>query len=194
MAVIEIDIERLGDLYDGMAKQIPFAASRALNDTAFDARREIQNETLPEALTLRNRFTERSIAVNKAKKTSLVSEAGSLSWFVARLVTGGTTRARRGFLHNGRRYLFIPARRTPRGKVPKSRGSATPFVIESSNGTLLLVERRSARRLVTLGFLVDQTTHDAEIPWERDVERVVREQFPRRFAENMEKAIRTARR
>ena len=193
MAVIEIPIERLGDLYEGMAKQIPFAVAGALNDTAFDARREIQTDILPTNLTLRNKFTQRSIAVNKASKTNLVAEVGSLSWYVGRLVTGGNTRARRGIMHKGKRYLFIPVRRTKGGKVPRSRGGGEPFVIEAGGGTLLLVKRTSPKRLVTLGFLVDETTHDKEIPWEKDVEKVIREQFPRRFAQRMERAIKTAR-
>lgn len=193
MAVIEIPIERLGDLYEGMAKQVPFAAAGALNDTAFDARRALQTEILPENLTLRNNFTARSIAVNKAKKTNLVAEVGTLSWYVSRLVTGGTTRPRRGIPYKGKRYLFVPAKRTSRGKVSKAGGSGKSFVIETDDGTLLLVKRASKKRLVTLGFLVDETTHDKEIPWEKDVEKVIRGQFPKRFAERMEKAIATAR-
>ena len=195
MREIEIPIEKLPSLYSDMARQVPFAAAGALNDVAFDARRALQHDVLPRRLEIKNRHAINSIRVGKASKTNLVAEVGSTAWYLERLVEGGRTKARTGYTHEGKSYLLIPAKRTRSGKVSKLRFKGKPFVIEKG-GHKILVARRTSKRmpLVTIGFLVSETRHDAQVPWENEVEKVVRDAFPRRFAQRFEKAIATAKR
>ena len=195
MPEIEISIEKLPSLYSDMARQVPFAAAGALNDVAFDARRALQHDVLPKRLEIKNKHSIASIRVDKASKTNLVAEVGSTAWYLERLVEGGTTTAKTGYNHEGKSYLLIPAKRTRSGKVSKLRFKGKPFVIERG-GHKILVARKTSKRLplVTIGFLVTETRHEAKVPWENEVEKVVRDAFPRRFAQRFEKAIATSKR
>jgi hypothetical protein len=53
-------------------KQIPYAQSKALNDTAFQIRQQIVQRTYPDSFTVRNtRFINSVLRVETAKKTNL---------------------------------------------------------------------------------------------------------------------------
>jgi hypothetical protein len=65
-------------------KQLPYATSRALNDTAFMARKEII-EQLPKRFIIRNTWTQKGIRVIKSHKSQwpdVHAEIGSVDYFM----------------------------------------------------------------------------------------------------------------
>lgn len=201
--------------------QVPFATVGALNDTAFDARKAIQNKALRTALTLRNKHTERGIRVRKATKQSLEAEVGSIDWYLEDQVTGGRREANFGISINGTKYLAIPAaavKRTSTGKIPKrlrpgtllgttnisyqdssNRSSATPddpkvFLMDLDDGRLVIARRRSKSdpSVQIMWFLVERTAYRKRVNFKPTVDKVAATKFPRHFRRRMVKAARTA--
>lgn len=89
------DFRKLHDHLERFAKRaVPYAARDALNGCAFELRKEWQ-EKIRGTFTLRNKFTERSIRVEKASGLDLrtmQSRTGSVAAYMADQETGATIR------------------------------------------------------------------------------------------------------
>lgn len=200
MAIVNISMEQLPRALRNFGDQVPFAASKALNDVAFKARKHIQDELLPNSLTLRNRHTQRGIRVRKATKNTLQAEVGSIDYYSERQVVGSLETPRAGFTVDGTRYLLIPHpnRRTASGRLKRLPGNTSkPFAIKTKAGALVLVVRKNIKRrtdnLIPLGLLVTQKQYRRKVAWDREVDRVIVREWPRAFRSNMVEAARTAR-
>lgn len=200
MVTVNIALERLPRALRNYGDQIPFAASNALNNVAFGARRYIQNELLPNNLTLRNKHTQRGIRVNKSNKNTLRAEVGSIDYYSERQVVGSLERPNAGFVVDGKRYLLIPnpKRRTPSGrlrKIPKS--ASKPFAVKTDKGDLVLVVRKAIKRrtnnLIPLGILVDRKRYSTKVNWDVEVDRFITKEWDREFRLQMVRAARSAR-
>lgn len=88
------EFTRLSRLLEDIAqKSIPFAARRAMNDIAFDARAEWTTKQMPEAFTLRNKWTQRGVSVEKATGRTLAgmqSKLGSVRDYMLPAEEGST--------------------------------------------------------------------------------------------------------
>jgi len=124
--MIKIDFGNLERFQRDMGKfatrALPHAAKAGLNSVAFDARK-VALKRINRTFTTRNRFTERSVRVDKAKglrMDSMQSVMGSTADYMATQETGGTKRKR------GKQGLAIPTSfssnegntATPRRKTP----------------------------------------------------------------------------
>ena len=199
MVEISITVDQLPRVLQGFTEQIPFAASQALNDTAFAVKKQMPT-LMGDDLTLRNKFTAGgSIRFDKASKTSLAATVGSVAWYTVRNIEGGITLPERGIAYKGKKYLLVPAKgkRTKRGRLKDvgNRLGSRPFVIKAKSGALLLVARLSADRkdLFVFGKLEEQTEHEARFDWQGEVDAVIEKEFRVAFVERMVKAARTAR-
>lgn len=128
----------------GLARQIPFVASRAMNDATFEARHHIVNVTYPQAFEVRNkRFASVLFKVlKKSHKTDLetiLGQAVDRGW-LANHTTGGTKRPRGG-------SIAIPVDpskvRTTTGRVAKPK---KPSIITERNKNVFLVKNRSGEK------------------------------------------------
>lgn len=75
------------------SKAIPFAARAALNDIAFEARKEWAERQLPQAFTLRNTWTAKGLRVEKAQGRTIAnmqSRVGSLREYMLPREEGAT--------------------------------------------------------------------------------------------------------
>lgn len=93
LTVDTVKIALLSDALHAFAKKgVPFAARKALNDTAFLAREQWVSE-MGKKLTLRNTFTARSLRVEKVKAgynpDTMQSAVGSLAPYMAATEAGG---------------------------------------------------------------------------------------------------------
>ncbi len=199
MVEISITMDQLPRVVQGFTEQIPFAASQALNDTAFAVKKQMPT-MMGDDLTLRNKFTAGgSIRFDKASKTNLVATVGSVAWYTVRNIDGGTTRPERGIEHNGKKYLLVPpkGRRNKAGRLKKIRRqlASKPFVIEAKSGALLLVSRTTDKRypLFIFGKLEEQTEHEARFDWQGEVDAVIEKEFRIAFVSRMVRAARSAR-
>lgn len=106
------------------ADQIPFASAQALTTLAFNAQRALKSE-LVHSMTLRNKFSQTGIQVNRAEKSDWPDQAAEVGIeekrsYLIDHVTGGT---RQGGTH-GRAILEDESLRNSSGRVIKSKRPA----------------------------------------------------------------------
>ena len=199
MPDIRVTMDDLPRHLKGFADQVPFAVSRALNDTAFAVKKKMP-VMMGDDLTLRNNYTAgTAIRFDKSHKSNLEAFVGSIAWYALRNVEGGRTIPDKGIVYEGKKYLLVPAkgRRNKKGRLKDVSGklASKPFVIKANSGALLLVARLSSGRtdLFTFGKLELLTQHDPEFDWQREVNSTIEKEFSVSFLKNMDKAARTAR-
>lgn len=181
-------------------RQIPFATSQALNDTAFAVRKEIVERTYPDSFTVRNRrFASAMFRVGKASKRNLVATVSDVLGrdYMVDQAKGGIKRPRG-------RNIAIPSReikRTGTGKVPKAKQprnlldgkgyrttlrSGQPVIAEKTG-------RGSAKRQRVLYLLEPTARIPKRFPFYERGRKVAKDTFPRAFDRRFAQARRTAR-
>ena len=95
MITVELkgDKRMVADLAKMRAKAIPYAIKNVLNTAAFETRVIWQRE-IKSAFVNRNTFTERSVRVEQASTTKLVSKTGSVADYMDEQEEGGTVKGR----------------------------------------------------------------------------------------------------
>ena len=199
MVEIPITMDQLPRHLKAFADQVPFAASQALNDTAFAVKRAMPT-LMGDDLTLRNKYTAGgSIRFDKANKSNLVATVGSVAWYAVRNIEGGITRPERGIKHKGKKYLLVPSkgRRNRAGRLKDVTDTlvSKPFVIKAKSGALLLAARTTDKRypLFVFGKLEEQTEHEMMFDWQGEVDAVIEKEFRVAFVRRMDAAARSAR-
>jgi len=155
----------LGDM---LSKQLPFAASRALNDTAFDVRKRIVGSTWPKAFKVKNtRFAGRTFKVLvRADKYNLATVVGgefTYPWveaWVARQIAGGDKRSVKGGL------VAIPVNpeRNAGGSIPKSQKPLNlkgSFIRNTKGGNKVIVKRDRITKETTVKYVLVPKAHIA---------------------------------
>lgn len=99
--MIAIDLRKAGKLAKQLnklrSKALPFATQRMLNHVAFDARRAWIEQVGKSGMVIRNKYTERSIRVDRARGrelSSMQSAVGSTAAYMAKQEFGGQERAK----------------------------------------------------------------------------------------------------
>lgn len=175
--------------------QLRFAMSRALTSIAFDARRSVIAQ-LPEAFTIRSTWVERGMRVNKARKTSLVAEIGSVrSWMVLH-AEGGEREGKGG---DG---IAVPvgARPTPRtkttvGKWPSRMLKRPRHFVQTVKGKRGVWRRKGRKRYPIQRLWVFADSVEIKKTWrfEDQVLERVRLSWPSRARQAIDYAVKTAR-
>lgn len=183
-------------------QQLPFAISRALNDSAFGVRKRIVSRTWPRAdLEVRNRgFIRASMRVKKASKVKLRASVYDRlgRGFMPLQAEGGTKRPR----SSSKLAVPINARRTAGGRIRKRdlpsslRANPRAFLIRAKSGHQMIVERQGRARLPirVLYHLTSSAVVDKSFAFYEDAEASSLRQFPRHFERRLRDALRTARR
>ena len=193
-------------LSDIQKKQIPFAASQAINDTLFNIQRETKKQ-MPRKLDRPTRYTLGAFRVNKASKRKLKGQVylhdsrRYLEW----QIEGGTRR-------NGAKKIGVPFNATLNqyGNIPaRKRG-----LIKNKNQFIATIKgitgvwergnydrkgkfRSNGKSKATavklmVAFEVD-VQYKKRFPFYKIAEGVARNQFPRYFKRRLERALETAR-
>lgn len=181
-------------------KQIPFATSLAINDTAFAVRKRIVERTYPRSFQVRNRrFPGQVFRVKKATKRRLIGSVydrlGRAS--LALHAKGGTKRPRGG-------SLAVPSeniKRTASGKVGKARrprnviqsGKAFKGKIRKDRPAIFQRTGSKGRKLKLLYTLEPSARLRARFPFYRDAANTARRSFPNNYRRAMRRALKTAR-
>jgi len=119
MAFQVIDASKtLKYLSDVALRQLPFAASKSLNDTAFKAREFIIRD-MPNVFTLRNKWVQRGVRVKKSKKKSLLVKVFHRDQFLEKQEEGGILRGKGNRLAIPDKIRKNPRRRITRAKRPR---------------------------------------------------------------------------
>lgn len=116
------DLRKLERSLDRFAsRSLPYAVRNGLNTTAFTARKEWVDNQLPKAFTLRNKYTARSIRVDKATGRNLLTmqaRVGSVLDYMGEQEEGFTTRRK------GKHGVAIPtsaAAGQGKKRIPRTR-------------------------------------------------------------------------
>lgn len=174
MIEVTIDARKaLRDLKAFREKAVPYAIRNALNRAAFHARGEWQAEVRG-AFTLRNKYTERSIQVERAtgKDTrGMVAKVGSVADYMDEQETGATVRGRSkhkpipaptaaGLQPGGKRTRLVrPGNKLaalqvlkPVGKTPRQRNAVALAMARRKGRKVALLERpRGGKGFFLLG-------------------------------------------
>jgi hypothetical protein len=198
------------------AKQARFAASRALNDSAFAARDALVTQ-LGRSFTLRNNYTQRGFRVVRATKTKLEATIGTDREYLVDQVEGGTRRRKAipsrhlrkrptqivrrarwprqllaqgstGSKRGGKRYLLLPEK--GRGKLPS-------FLQRLTKGRRRAILQRVGRgkneRLRLLWSLPQAIRLRPRYPFVRTAQDAHLSTYPVRFEVRLHEAMASAR-
>jgi len=209
---IESNIAKLTkDVPAFFRKQIPFATSQALNDTArLSATRETRQDMKSELQKV-TRFTQSGMRYKRSNKRNLTSQVymDPLRWKYMRYSVNALTKQPAG------KVIAIPTKKgaTYRrkykgnwiGQIIKEGG----FWLELRNGTTALFQRRAlgsrgsnrgrSRRgntgtgLVMLAYGIEKADYDMQFDYMGSVERSIEKHFNTAFNKRMRRAIDTAR-
>ena len=182
------DFERMARSVEDFAKeQMPFAVSVALNAAAENTRRRLAEETWPAHVTVRNpRFMKAALSVKRSTKRDLrVTIFDRLNR--ANLVghARGNTKGSKG---GG---LAIPSgnvRRTSKGVAQRQRPRALVNSFRKSDEIYQRYGKggHKLRLMYTIKPTVKQT---ADVPFETDFRRFMREEVRREFPAAMKRAM-----
>ena len=177
-------------------KQIPFAASQALNDTAFQARTDVM-DAMAKYLDRPTPWTKRGIRVNRASKRTLRAEVLILDnrWKYLKYQTKGGTR------QPNNKAIAVPVeqRRNKYGNMTRGAVAkllAKPNVFSGQvNGVPGIYQRVGGRnpRTKLLVYWVPVVEYEARFPFQKIVQQSVKKNFKKNFDRRLAAAIRSAR-
>ena len=194
---VEIDIDgAIRGLTELEQRHVPFAAARALTQTAQQGQRRVRQH-LPQVFTLRNDWTRRGIRVRPANKRTLQAAVFSRDWYLGDHETGGTRTPRDA------RALSVPvgARGSTSQTIPRSRRPARllsrprHFIARMASGKAGIFQRVGRARLpIRLMYsFEDDVTFDDTLNMTGVVGETATNDFPVRFHEAVDQALATAR-
>jgi len=212
---VEMDIKQVSRYIANVhKKQIPFAASQALNDTAWDARRELQDQ-LPKKLQSPKKFTVDGVRVGKSSKRRLMATvyfADNRAKYMHHQVHGGI-RAK-----GGSGVVAVPTRNVKlngQGNPVKSqrpaelmkrsdvfsgvpRGHNLPAGIYmrghiSKRGKFSAATKSRATNIHAMYIYKKSTSYTSAVPMKKIASGVVRSKFKNNFDRRLAAAIRSAR-
>ena len=174
--------------------QVPFAIALALNDVAFEARREVVRK-LPEHFTVRSTHPGKGMRVQKARKRTPVAVVGSVRPYMRSQALGSTERPQ----SSGTIAVPVGARPSPeakttRGKWPgamlRKRGY---YVAPTRSGVPGVWRRRGKRKPPELMWMfVKEVKIEPRWPLGEDVSVAVRKAWPKAAEAALRRAIATA--
>lgn len=174
------------------AKQVPFAASLALNRTASGAR-DVVRGNLPKRFRLRNQWTQRGIQAKPSTKRNLfavltapgymqIQETGGLKHpQVSRLLAGPTDELQKG--------RVIRKSMRPRAVMDQGKG----FVLPTGNGKAGMFQRKR-KQIRMLYALTPEQSYEERFHFEDDIREHVSEHFSSNFRDALAQALSSARR
>lgn len=176
------------DLTERWKRQIPFATMKALNDTAFDARAEIQRD-LPQKFRLKNSWTQRHILVEKASKATLEA-AVTAPDYMRKQEEGGVVKPQGNHLATPE---HLRGKRISVSNRPRAvRNKPNVFLLKRGKGESI-VQKVGRKKLRVLFWMTADQKFKPRFGMEQTVEYVVRTRFALHFDTAFQHAIDTAR-
>jgi len=196
--VVEAEIKELENgLVSLYKRQIPYAAKEALNDTAWDVRRD-QMRRMPYFIDRPTPGTVKAFKVTKATKRKLVAvtEIVKHKWRYLKWTVLGGTRRPRGFLtlpvqHRLNKYGNIPALRRKKPLWGRRQPAAKGQFVANIKGTegIWKVIRGKLTLLVAMRQEAD---YQPSWPFRAIGRRTINSKFYRNMVKTLNHAIKTA--
>ena len=179
--------------------QIPFATSRALNETAKDVREQILTGTYPRSFTVRNKqFAKRMFKVDRSTKRKLVARVyDSLGRdYMAMQESGGTKKPKGNNLAIPTDQIKRGARGIPKGRRPRAliNPGNKSFRQTLPNGQDVILQRRTKKRypLKVLYLFEPSVKIKPTFPFYEDGRKVAQKMFNINFKKHFKLAKMTA--
>jgi hypothetical protein len=206
--VISSNMSELAARINAKRSQIPFAASRALNDIAFEVRNEIVKKTYPRSFNVKNaRFPGVLMRVDKSTKTNLKAtiydriarEGKSSSIYLARQEKGGmkTSRSSQNVAIPSR---FLMPKRNSEGRVPNNLrprnllSQKNAFKTTNKKGTTMIMKRDGRTGKAKVYYILSQSARiPSRFPFFTDARMVIRKSWNPTFSKYLSLAMKTAR-
>jgi hypothetical protein len=206
--VISSNMGELAARINAKRSQIPYAASRALNDIAFEVRNEIVRKTYPRSFNVKNtRFPGVLFRVEKSTKRNLKAtifdriarEGKSNSEYLARQESGGikTSRSSSNVAIPSR---FLMPKRNSQGRVPNNLrprnllNDKNAFKVKTKKGAELIMRRDGRTGKAKVYYVLSQSARITKrFPFYKDAETVIRKSWNSAFSKYLEIAMKTAR-
>lgn len=158
--MIKVDLTDAKDMENALKifkrKAYPFATKSTLNSGAFEAQKEARAHVAAN-LTLRNKWTQRSIQVNQARTLNVrrqMAVVGSVADYMERQEFGGTvsTKAKRGRPIPTSYSAGLPMGQEPRTKMPKKANRLENIKIKygAANARKRRRQTRQQRNLIAI--------------------------------------------
>jgi hypothetical protein len=180
-------------------KQIPFATSQGLNDTAFMATRDLK-EKAPGTLNNPTPFTLRGFKFRKSNKRELVAAvyiAAIQAKYLTPQIKGGVIRPSGGARHIAvpvnirlNKYGNIPGRK---GGIVKGKANRFVATINGVSGIWERKGRRGSQTIVLLASFKKEVQYKKRFPFNLIVNASVQKHFSRNFDKRLTTALRFAR-
>lgn len=164
-------------------RQLPFAASLALNRTAMEARDEVR-EGLPQRFKLRNNWTRRGVQVRTSNKANLVASVLAPGYMEIQ-ETGGTRTPTRSRLLAAPAQAMQGDRVIPRSKRPRALiDSGKAFLLTLKDGRRAIFQRYGKKRKdIRLAYwLTEDQQYEDRFEFAKTVESKVARRFSVNFA------------
>jgi hypothetical protein len=167
--------------------QIPFVASQAINDTAFDTRAGLK-ETLKKDIDKPTPYTVRGVLVGRKRATKrnlrrTVDMDQARYEYMQHQLFGGTRRPRRKLIAIGRGVKRNKYGNVGRGTLKRLEGRAdTYWGREGKAGTFGLWQREQGHRLKLLVGTIGEATYTKRVDWFKDAQHTVRTHYQSNFA------------
>lgn len=184
------EMQQIGRKFKRLSRQLPFATSLAVNDTAFDIRHSTV-KLFNSSFQIRNkRFASTAFRVqrgNKRNLTARVYDRLGRDW-LKRQAKGGTKKAR------GRSLLVpIEAKKTGRGtRPPRSYKNSFIGTVRGKKGVFQRYGRKGSK-LRLLFLLKPSVKVPQRFDFYPNAKRVARRNFPHNYAKAWRRAVATAR-
>ena len=188
-------------------KQIPFATSVALNQTAFDVRTSLQR-LLPRFIDKPTKATVKSVQVQKSTKRNLVATVGfvgkgfrTTKWntspadIMDKHITGGTRMPTK-------RAIAVPVSlkknqygNIPRNKITKLLADKTKYFsgVPKGRSNSGIYERQKKGLKMLVAWEPRANYQGGRLPFSRIVTKAVNKRYKKRFDTALKNALRTAR-
>jgi hypothetical protein len=175
-------------------RQIPFAQSKAINDTAFKVRQQIVRHTYPDAFEVKNpRFISAVLRVEKSTKTKLEARVFDRLGrdYLQRQAIGGTK------LPRGNSIAVPGVQNTARTAGGAIRKSDRPRNVLTRKDTFKtdkgIFQRRGKQPIKMLYLLTPDANIPKRFPFYEDARRIVNDHFNANYRKALQQAMRTAR-
>lgn len=189
---------------DDKVRQFPFAASRALNDTAYQMRKDLISGAEGDLDFRVSARRALGIGVDQSTKHNLHAVVSTSRPWLTHQVQKGVTRPVRGIKYAGRSYLLIPNPSTKRtrkkgfGRVRRfttGRGGRI-FIINPRGGNPVLMLRYGddADEIQPLGVLVPEAQYADDYDWTGHSKDTINQVMGKNFKKNLAKAMASRRR
>lgn len=195
---VKADVKKLTRSLSRMQhKQIPFATSKALNDTAFDARKDLMIKTVSH-IDRPTPFTKKGFLVKKSTKRNLTAQVfikDSVYKYLKWIIEGGTrTSPGKG--------TGVPTRNTNLNQYGNIRGRRQGLAkgknqfIATIKGISGVWKRTGGKRSKGVKLMVvfeKSVSYRKTFPFVKLVDKTVKRRFTKNFERSMRKALATAR-